>query len=256
MKSSIQTKATKPKKQPGPAKQLPAKAIDSHHAVKLRLIEAATLLFAEKGFDGIGIREIAAKAHANSAMVGYHFNGKEGLYLAALRAGFERCPTQIAQLEKIPDPANPFSKAMALKGIQNHIHAFVDELLMTDRDPLMRASSALIMRELAIGGPFLAELNREFMLPYHTHLRDCIRVLRPEWGEPETLYAMGAIHGAALIYKFIPAIIKLNNGAVFPPDPVSLSRFLTDYTLRALGIENPHRPAPEAHPTPSAKRGA
>ena len=247
------TKQVKPKIR---SKPLPLTLAESHQDVKLRLIEAATLLFAEKGFDGVGIREIAAKAHANSAMVGYHFGGKEGLYFAALRAGFERCPSRIAQMEKVPDPANPFSKTMALQGLQDHIHAFVDELLMTERDPLMKASSALIMRELAVGGPFLKELNREFMLPYHNHLRDCIRVLRPDWGEPETLYAMGAIHGAALIYKFIPAIIKLNNGGVFPPDPVSLSRFLTDYTLRALDIEKISKPQPRAQLVSSAKRGA
>lgn len=206
------------------------------HDVKLRLVEAATLLFAEKGFDGVGLREIALKARANSAMVAYHFGGKEGLYLAVLRAGFERCPSQVAQLDAIPHPQHPSAKELALKGIQDHIRVFVDELLRTESDPLMNASSALLMRELAVGGPFLAELNRDFMLPYFTHLRDCVRVLRPDWGETETLYAMGAIHGSALIYKFIPALIKLNWGTASPPDSASLSRFLADYTLRALGV--------------------
>ncbi len=194
------------------------------------------MLFAEKGFDGVGLREIAAKAQANSAMVAYHFGGKEGLYLAVLRAGFERCPSQVAQLAPIPHSSHPQAKELALKGIQDHIRVFVDELLMRDCDPLMKASSALLMRELAEGGPFLEELNRDFMFPYFIHLRDCVRILQPEWGEVETLYAMASIHGSAMIYKFIPAIIKLNSGAAFPPDPLSLSRFLTEYTLRALGV--------------------
>ena len=209
---------------------------DLPHDIKLRLVEAATLLFAEKGFDGVGLREIASKAHANIAMVAYHFGGKEGLYLAVLRAGFERCPSQVAQLPPIPHPSHPLAKELALKGAQDHIRVFVDQLLMSDCDPLKKASSALLMRELAVGGPFLEELNRDFMLPYFTHLRDCIRVLRPDWGETETLFAMAAIHGSAMIYKFIPAIIKLNSGAAFPPDPAMLSRFLTDHTLRALGV--------------------
>ncbi len=212
---------------------------DLPHDVKLRLIEAATLLFAAKGFDGVGLREIAAKAQANSAMVAYHFGGKEGLYLAVLRAGFERCPSQVAQLSPIPPPTHPMAKELALKGIQDHIRAFVDELLMRECDPLMEASSALLMRELAVGGPFLEELNQEFMLPYFTHLRDCVHALRPDWGEAETLYAMAAIHGSAMIYKFIPAIIKLNSGAAYPPDPADLAHFLTDYTLRGLAVA-PH----------------
>ncbi|MDE3245409.1 MAG: CerR family C-terminal domain-containing protein [Acidobacteriota bacterium] len=212
---------------------------DLPHDVKLRLIEAATLLFAAKGFDGVGLREIAAKAQANSAMVAYHFGGKEGLYLAVLRAGFERCPSQVAQLSPIPAPSHPLARELALKGIQDHIRAFVDELLMRECDPLMEASSVLVMRELAVGGPFLEELNQEFMLPYFIHLRDCVRALRPDWGETEVLYAMAAIHGSAMIYKFIPAIIKLNSGAAYPPDPADLARFLTDYTLRALAVA-PH----------------
>ena len=206
------------------------------HDVKLRLVEAATLLFAEKGFDGVGLREIAAKAKANSAMVAYHFGGKDGLYLAALRAGFERCPSRVAQLDQVPPPGQPHAKELALKGLQDHIRVFVEDLMMTGCDPLMTASSAMLMQEMAVGGPFLEELNRDFMRPYFTHLRDCIRTLRPDLDESEVLFTMSFIHGGAMIYKFIPAIIKLNSGEAFPPDAASLARLLTNYTLRALGV--------------------
>ncbi len=209
---------------------------DLSQEVKQRLVEAATLLFAEKSFDGVGIREIAAKAQANSAMVAYHFGGKEGLYLQVLRAGFLRCPSQVAELDPIPEPGHPQARELALAGLQAHIRVFVSELLLPQCDPLRHASSVLLMRELAVGGPLLEELNREFMHPYFTHLRDCVRILRPDWLESQTLFAMAAIHGSAMIYKFIPAAIKLNSDAVFPPDPVELADFLTDYTLRALGV--------------------
>lgn len=44
-----------------------------------RLIQAAARLFAEHGFDGVSVRQIAAAAEANSALVGYYFRGKDGL---------------------------------------------------------------------------------------------------------------------------------------------------------------------------------
>ncbi|HET8583284.1 MAG TPA: TetR/AcrR family transcriptional regulator, partial [Jatrophihabitans sp.] len=37
-------------------------------------------LFAEKGFDGTSIEEIAARAHVSKPVVYEHFGGKEGLY--------------------------------------------------------------------------------------------------------------------------------------------------------------------------------
>jgi AcrR family transcriptional regulator len=51
-----------------------------------RLIRAAARLFAEHGFDGVSVRQIAAAAEANSALVGYYFRGKEGLLFEVYRA--------------------------------------------------------------------------------------------------------------------------------------------------------------------------
>lgn len=50
--------------------------------IKQRLLIAAMELFAERGFNGVSIRELAAKANANSSMITYHFGGKKRLYLA------------------------------------------------------------------------------------------------------------------------------------------------------------------------------
>ena len=48
-------------------------------------MEAAEELFAEKGFNGTSVRDIAEKAHINLAMVSYYFGSKEKL----LEAVFE-----------------------------------------------------------------------------------------------------------------------------------------------------------------------
>ena len=50
--------------------------------IKQRLLIAGMTLFAERGFNGVSIRELATKANANSSMITYHFGGKKGLYLA------------------------------------------------------------------------------------------------------------------------------------------------------------------------------
>jgi len=45
-----------------------------------QLIEIARGLFAERGFDGASIEEIAARAEVSKPVVYEHFGGKEGLY--------------------------------------------------------------------------------------------------------------------------------------------------------------------------------
>lgn len=46
---------------------------------KLRLVEAAEILFAENGFDLVSVRDITQAAGANVAAVNYHFGSRDGL---------------------------------------------------------------------------------------------------------------------------------------------------------------------------------
>ena len=45
-----------------------------------KIMRAATPLFAERGLEGVTIREICRAASVNGALVNYHFRNKEGLY--------------------------------------------------------------------------------------------------------------------------------------------------------------------------------
>jgi AcrR family transcriptional regulator len=44
-----------------------------------KLVLSAERLFAQRGYDGVSVRDIANGAQVNSALVGYYFKGKEGL---------------------------------------------------------------------------------------------------------------------------------------------------------------------------------
>lgn len=65
----------------------------SAEATRRALIEAATNVFAERGYRGGSVRLITRLAGANQAAITYHFEGKDGLYRAVLReavAAFEK----------------------------------------------------------------------------------------------------------------------------------------------------------------------
>jgi AcrR family transcriptional regulator len=65
-----------------PKKSLNKKGILSRE----KLLQSAKVLFAEKGFRGVSVREIAARAGVNSALVGYYFGGKQALFNEVYRS--------------------------------------------------------------------------------------------------------------------------------------------------------------------------
>jgi AcrR family transcriptional regulator len=74
-------------------------------ATRQALVDAATELFAERGFDGASIDELAARAGVNKALVSYHFGGKRGLYVAALGEVFADLAARIKAAEAENDGA-------------------------------------------------------------------------------------------------------------------------------------------------------
>ncbi|HHZ10692.1 MAG TPA: TetR/AcrR family transcriptional regulator [Rhizobiales bacterium] len=66
----------------------------SSAATRARIVEAAEAEFADHGFDGVSVRQIALRADVPVALINYHFGNKEGLY----RAIFEmRAPMIVDQ---------------------------------------------------------------------------------------------------------------------------------------------------------------
>lgn len=59
-------------------------------ATRLRVLEAAEVLFARKGFDGTRLREVAEDAKVTVPLVCHHFGDKDSLYAAVIERGLER----------------------------------------------------------------------------------------------------------------------------------------------------------------------
>jgi AcrR family transcriptional regulator len=55
-----------------------------------RILDAALGEFAEKGYAGARVREIADRAGVNAQLISYYFGGKEGLYEELIRRWHER----------------------------------------------------------------------------------------------------------------------------------------------------------------------
>src|SRR5271165_136753 len=62
-----------------------APPIETAPDTRERIFLAAERLFAERGFDGVSVRDIVQEANVNLAAVSYHFGSKSELMLAVFR---------------------------------------------------------------------------------------------------------------------------------------------------------------------------
>jgi AcrR family transcriptional regulator len=58
-------------------------------ATRRKILTAACEVIAEMGFEGVRMRIVAARAEVSSALLHYHFENREKLFLAAMRFSFE-----------------------------------------------------------------------------------------------------------------------------------------------------------------------
>src|SRR5262245_57627094 len=61
---------------------------------RTRLLDVAELLFAERGYHGVSLREIVSAAEVNVAAAHYHFGSKEELFEQV----FSRCAEPVCRL--------------------------------------------------------------------------------------------------------------------------------------------------------------
>ena len=109
-----------------------------------RILAAAALEFAERGFAGARVDRIARRARVNKAMLYYHFRSKQGLYRALLRRTFTMAAERMQAIAAGGgSPAEKVDRVIA--GLAALIH---------EQDFL----PAIMLREVAEGG---AHLDRE-----------------------------------------------------------------------------------------------
>lgn len=100
----------------------------STKGVRERLLGAAEELFAERGFDGTSVRDLASAARCNIASVNYYFGGKEKLYTEIWRRHLLLMrDTRIASIEKVMKDSGGEPQLEEL--LRSFAYAFIGPLL-------------------------------------------------------------------------------------------------------------------------------
>lgn len=69
-----------------------------------KILEAAKIVFLEKGFDGARMQEIADKAGMNKALLHYYFRSKEKMFDAIFQEAFQQFIPRVAEIMMTDKP--------------------------------------------------------------------------------------------------------------------------------------------------------
>lgn len=216
-------------------------------STKERLLDAAEQMFADRGFDGVSIRELAAEARVNVAAINYHFHGKQKLFEAVLvrhlSSKRERTLAAIAEVVAAGD-GHPDLRAL----IRSFVSEYLQEALALPQGDTFLRLLARQMHEPRHGGDiFFAEL----VVPVNRAFSDALARARPDLDRERIAWIIASIVGQVLHF-----IMRWRRGrpeqadsmasdiplTIFPPLTAPLDQYIsqvvehvTEFSLRGIG---------------------
>jgi TetR/AcrR family transcriptional regulator len=171
-------------------------------AVRLRVLDAAEVVFAERGYRAATTREIAERAGIGKRMLFYYFPNKDAVYRAVL----ERVITGLVEIhERFRDDPATVGVGEAIEGLTHFAAANL-------------TAFKVWMREIIDGGPHLDSLVRQYIAPLFARggaevERNMIAgTFRP--GDP--MHMMVSVGGVSLFYFLLLPLLEL----VWDRDPL------------------------------------
>lgn len=202
-------------------------------ATRERLLQAATRVFAARGFSRAGVREICAAARCNVAAVSYHFGDKEGLYRAVLLGGFQ----QAGPFPGAAEPSRPASEQLHAL-----IEGFLGRLLSSER-----TSHARVMaRELVEPTAALREVVETAFRPLHDRIAMLVRALRPDLPRVDVDLHTLSVLGQCVVYRHARPALDVLHGpeALGEAEVPRLARHIARQVLGGLGRHDLLSPEP------------
>jgi AcrR family transcriptional regulator len=202
------------------------RAIDDEDDTRSRLIEAASAIFSERGYQATTTREICIQARANAAAVNYHFGDKLGLYKATLKSVIGRQEQGVEQ--------HTLSAMPPEQALRTFIQAMFDNL--GGPGPVQQYTG-LMAHELSEPTPGLALVVNQIIAPRARLLAGI--VVRLTGGSTSSLATRLAAHSImAQIVHYMHArpVIKLlwPKWRLTPASRRQIVDHVTDFSLAGL----------------------
>jgi AcrR family transcriptional regulator len=207
--------------------QTAAIAIEETRSTREQILSAGERLFAERGYDGVSMRDIVAEtALRNQASLYHHFRNKRALYEAVLKRGLEQVLNLMPQ-RRAETPAE--------------IDANVDHLIdyLSEHPHL----ALLIQRATLDGSRTLRRLLNGLLQPLYSEGWRSLAGLEDVWEADEVPHLAAGLYLLTFGY-FANAGLLENVVGKDPLGPGAIARqrrFLKTAISRLLAVESPRR---------------
>lgn len=192
-----------------------------------RLIEAASEIFIEQGYQSAKIRDIVERAGANVAAVNYHFNGKQGLYAEVIRRHAQQAIDDFAHATAA-GPRAPETR------LRNYIRTFLKRLL---GDNVQSRMGRLIARESVEPTQAFDLVVEQFVVPQYVSLCNTVRaLLGPDCSDEAVHRGAMSVVGQCLYYQNVRRVVdRLDPDLKYSSDDVSrLADYIAEFSLGGL----------------------
>ncbi|HXR76585.1 MAG TPA: CerR family C-terminal domain-containing protein [Bryobacteraceae bacterium] len=195
---------------------------------RARLLQAAGEVFAEAGYHGATIRQICMRAHANVALVNYHFGDKLGLYTEVLQQLLPQT-TEVEALHHALDQDIPPEDILRTV-IRTRLRTICGRDLADWRFQIM-------VHELTRPTPALAKIINEVSRPLYERLCELVgRISGLPPGDEKTHLCAHSVMGQIIFYLLEgPLLVRLWPGLKMNPEQVDrIADHIADFSLAYL----------------------
>ncbi|MDT8335959.1 MAG: TetR family transcriptional regulator, partial [Desulfurivibrionaceae bacterium] len=153
---------------------------------RVKILDVAEELFAEKGYQGTSMRAITSRAEVNLAAVNYHFGSKQGLVTEVIERRL--VPLNRLREQNLTAVREKAAKIKKIPELESVLLAFIEPTLMLPESaPGASNFISLISRAMAETDQTAREIFVRNMKPILTLFYSCLAEALPEIS-PDVLY--------------------------------------------------------------------
>ncbi len=216
----------------------PAPARGGKHKARVReasierILDAAEQLFAEYGYHGFTLKDLAKRVGISSTLIHYHFSGKESIFEAVWA---RKAPISARnRLEAMRRYAAEVGDKVTVEGA---LHAWIDaDLNVQDAEPEQWAAFGKISAQANSAAGWGAEKMTKYFNPVVLALIDLLKKAMPECDEETIFWGYHFLSGA-MTHNMARTgrLDELSHGLCSSDDFVSIKRHMA--TFMAAGFK-------------------
>lgn len=216
---------------------------------KLAILLAAERLFAQSGYHGVSIRQIADEAGVPLALVGYYYGQKHELFHAIFEHWRHTIDERLQRLSQV------LAQPRDGQTLERVVQAFAEPVMRMRASAEGEYYAQLVARELAYRTPEADRVLSQYFDPMAHAFIDALQAACPGSDRGQAAWAYQFALGSLIHHISDQRVERLSRGANTPADAAALPRLVAFITAGIAAVLQPPAPAsPPPKKTTSTRR--